>query len=64
MVVKTQTCTFSHLKIYPGHGMYYVRSDSKVGPPLWPPPHSSSWPRCKRFAVFRLAPAAALTRTA
>ena len=20
MVVKTQTCTFSHLKIYPGHG--------------------------------------------
>ena len=32
MVVKTQTCTFSHLKIYPGHGMYYVRSDSK---PFW-----------------------------
>ena len=29
MVIKTQTCMFSHLKIYPGHGMTFVRGDSK-----------------------------------
>ena len=29
MVVKTEVCTFSGLKIYPGHGILYARSDSK-----------------------------------
>ena len=29
MVVKTEICTFSGLKIYPGHGILYARSDSK-----------------------------------
>jgi large subunit ribosomal protein L24e len=29
MVVKTETCSFSGLKIYPGHGIFFVRGDSK-----------------------------------
>ena len=29
MVVKTDTCSFSGLRIYPGHGIFYVRGDSK-----------------------------------
>merc|ERR1711924_104267 len=29
MVVRTEVCTFSGLKIYPGHGILYARSDSK-----------------------------------
>jgi len=29
MVVKTETCSFSGLRIYPGHGIYFVRGDSK-----------------------------------
>ena len=29
MVVKTEVCTFNGLKIYPGHGILYARSDSK-----------------------------------
>jgi len=29
MVVKTETCAFSGLRIYPGHGIKYVRSDCK-----------------------------------
>ena len=30
MVVKTELCRFTGLKIYPGHGMKYVRQDSQV----------------------------------
>ena len=30
MVVKTDTCHFSGLRIYPGHGIQYVRGDSKT----------------------------------
>ena len=29
MVVKTETCSFSGLRIYPGHGIFFVRGDSK-----------------------------------
>jgi large subunit ribosomal protein L24e len=29
MVVKTETCSFSGLKIYPGHGILFVRADQK-----------------------------------
>ena len=29
MVVKTETCSFSGLRIYPGHGIMFVRGDSK-----------------------------------
>ena len=29
MVVKTDTCSFSGLRIYPGHGIFFVRGDSK-----------------------------------
>ena len=29
MVVKTDICSFSGLRIYPGHGIFYVRGDSK-----------------------------------
>jgi len=29
MVVKTETCHFSGLRIYPGHGIFFVRGDSK-----------------------------------
>ncbi|KAL3914065.1 MAG: hypothetical protein SGPRY_007756 [Prymnesium sp.] len=29
MVVKTETCSFSGLRIYPGHGIVFVRGDSK-----------------------------------
>ena len=29
MVVKTDTCNFSGLRIYPGHGIFFVRGDSK-----------------------------------
>ena len=32
MVIKTQVCNFSQMKIYPGHGKSYVRLDSKVRP--------------------------------
>ena len=27
MVVKTELCSFSGLRIYPGHGIQYVRTD-------------------------------------
>eukprot|EP00002_Diphylleia_rotans_P015527 TRINITY_DN3008_c0_g1_i4.p2 TRINITY_DN3008_c0_g1~~TRINITY_DN3008_c0_g1_i4.p2 ORF type:complete len:158 (-),score=41.73 TRINITY_DN3008_c0_g1_i4:56-529(-) len=30
MAIKTETCAFSGLKIYPGHGARYVRIDSKL----------------------------------
>eukprot|EP00164_Ancoracysta_twista_P001816 GFYU01002385.1.p1 GENE.GFYU01002385.1~~GFYU01002385.1.p1 ORF type:complete len:161 (+),score=58.64 GFYU01002385.1:36-518(+) len=30
MVVKTETCSFSGFRIYPGHGSRFVRSDSKT----------------------------------
>mmetsp|Transcript_46794 Transcript_46794/g.120598 ORF Transcript_46794/g.120598 Transcript_46794/m.120598 type:complete len:151 (-) Transcript_46794:79-531(-) len=30
MVVKTETCSFSGLRIYPGHGRKFVRVDMKV----------------------------------
>ena len=29
MVVKTDTCSFSGLRIYPGHGIFFVRGDAK-----------------------------------
>ncbi|EKX46568.1 large subunit ribosomal protein L24e_1, cytoplasmic [Guillardia theta CCMP2712] len=29
MVVKTETCTFSNFRIYPGHGCLYIRTDGK-----------------------------------
>merc|ERR1712205_264473 len=29
MVVKTDTCTFSNFRIYPGHGVSYIRTDGK-----------------------------------
>jgi large subunit ribosomal protein L24e len=29
MVVKTDTCAYSGLRIYPGHGIFYVRADQK-----------------------------------
>lgn len=29
MVVKTELCSFSGLRIYPGHGIFFVRSDMK-----------------------------------
>mmetsp|Transcript_54159 Transcript_54159/g.107575 ORF Transcript_54159/g.107575 Transcript_54159/m.107575 type:complete len:164 (-) Transcript_54159:248-739(-) len=29
MVIKTETCSFSGLRIYPGHGIFFVRGDSK-----------------------------------
>ena len=29
MVVKTDTCTFSNFRIYPGHGVTYIRVDGK-----------------------------------
>ena len=29
MVVKTETCSFSGLRIYPGHGILFVRGDAK-----------------------------------
>ena len=29
MVVKTDTCSFSGLRIYPGHGIFFIRGDSK-----------------------------------
>lgn len=29
MVVKTELCSFSGLRIYPGHGIQYVRTDQK-----------------------------------
>ena len=29
MVVKTDSCAYSGLKIYPGHGIFYVRTDQK-----------------------------------
>jgi len=29
MVVKTETCSFSGLRIYPGHGIFFCRGDSK-----------------------------------
>lgn len=29
MVVKTEACSFSGLRIYPGHGIFFVRGDSK-----------------------------------
>ena len=29
MVVKTEVCSFSGLRIYPGHGILFIRSDSK-----------------------------------
>ena len=29
MVVKTETCSFSGLRIYPGHGIFFVRGDAK-----------------------------------
>jgi len=29
MVVKTDTCSYSGLRIYPGHGIFYVRADQK-----------------------------------
>ena len=29
MVVKTELCSFSGLRIYPGHGIMYVRGDQK-----------------------------------
>ena len=32
MVIKTQVCNFSQMKIYPGHGKSYIRLDSKVRP--------------------------------
>jgi hypothetical protein len=30
---RTETCAFSGFRIYPGHGMTYIRVDGKVGPP-------------------------------
>ena len=30
MVIKTETCRFSGLRIYPGHGMTMVRVDSQI----------------------------------
>ena len=30
MVVKTDVCYFSELKIFPGHGSKFVRKDGKV----------------------------------
>lgn len=30
MVVKTQVCAFSELKVYPGHGRSFVRRDGQV----------------------------------
>ena len=29
MVVKTETCSFSGFRIYPGHGIFFIRGDSK-----------------------------------
>jgi len=29
MVVKTELCSFSGLRIYPGHGIFFVRADMK-----------------------------------
>lgn len=29
MVVKTEICSYSGLRIYPGHGIFYVRADQK-----------------------------------
>jgi len=29
MVVKTDVCAYSGLRIYPGHGIFYVRADQK-----------------------------------
>ena len=30
MVIKTETCSFSELKIYPGHGSRYIRKDGTI----------------------------------
>ena len=31
-VCRTDTCTFSNFRIYPGHGVTYIRVDGKVNP--------------------------------
>merc|ERR1712146_400229 len=30
MVLKTETCRFSGLRVYPGHGMTFVRTDCQI----------------------------------
>merc|ERR1712232_495085 len=30
MVLKTESCRFSGLRVYPGHGMTFVRTDSQI----------------------------------
>eukprot|EP00286_Rhodomonas_abbreviata_P000390 CAMPEP_0181293704 /NCGR_PEP_ID=MMETSP1101-20121128/3204_1 /TAXON_ID=46948 /ORGANISM="Rhodomonas abbreviata, Strain Caron Lab Isolate" /LENGTH=135 /DNA_ID=CAMNT_0023398303 /DNA_START=13 /DNA_END=420 /DNA_ORIENTATION=- len=30
MVVKSETCSFTEFKIYPGHGIHYVRKDGTL----------------------------------
>mmetsp|Transcript_23737 Transcript_23737/g.80868 ORF Transcript_23737/g.80868 Transcript_23737/m.80868 type:complete len:153 (+) Transcript_23737:245-703(+) len=30
MVLKTETCRFSGLRMYPGHGMKYIRQDNQI----------------------------------
>eukprot|EP00898_Chlorokybus_atmophyticus_P006861 jgi/Chlat1/7176/Chrsp57S09127 len=49
MVLKTETCRFSGLRIYPGHGMRYVRGDSQMFVFLNA--------KCKRYFHLRLKPA-------
>ncbi|XP_040999403.1 60S ribosomal protein L24-like [Juglans microcarpa x Juglans regia] len=48
MVLRTELCRFSGAKIYPGKGIRFVRSDSKVFP------FANS--KCKRYFLNRLKP--------
>ena len=32
MVVKTEVCSYSGFRIYPGHGIAFARNDAKVVP--------------------------------
>merc|ERR1711966_135783 len=48
MVVKTEVCAFSGLKIYPGHGVTYVRADMKQ--------FKFINSKCRRFFIQRRNP--------
>ena len=50
MVIKTQVCNFSQMKIYPGHGKSFVRLDSKVRPAPAPLISFSGCSRLRRWS--------------